>query len=59
MYIYRGGCRGNTGQLDKDLTVKNTGQLIGRGDTSLVNKSRGSRLPNIKFSISIAPSCKI
>ena len=22
------GCRGNTDQLDEDLTVKNTGQLI-------------------------------
>ena len=34
-----GGCRGNTGQLDKDLTVRNTGQLIKRGDTSLVSKT--------------------
>ena len=39
------GCRGNTGQLDKDLTVKDTGQLIGRGDTSLVSKRGGNRSP--------------
>ena len=37
-YIYRGGCRGNTGQLDEDLMVRDTGQLIKRGDTSLVSR---------------------
>jgi len=25
MHIYRGGYRGNTGQLDKDLTVRDIG----------------------------------
>ena len=34
----REGCRGNTGQLDEDLTVRDTGQLIKWGDTSLVSK---------------------
>ena len=33
-----GGCRGNTGQSDKDLTVRDTGQLIKRGDASLVSR---------------------
>ena len=46
IHTYRGGCRGNTGQLDKDSTVKDTGQLIGRGDTSLVNKKGGSWSPS-------------
>ena len=41
MHIYRGGYKGNTGQLDKDLTVKDTGQLIKGGDTSLINKEGG------------------
>ena len=58
MHTYGGGCRGNTGQLDEDLTVKNTGQLIGRGDTSLVSKSGGSRSPGTGPGVSIAPSCK-
>ena len=49
-YTYGGGCRGNTGQLDEVLTVKDTGQLIGRGDTSLVNKRGGNR------SLSIGPA---
>ena len=39
------GYRGNTDQLDKDSTVKNTGQFIRRGDTSLVSKRRGNRSP--------------
>ena len=38
MHIYGGGYKGNTGQLDKDLTVRDTGQLIKGGDTSLVSK---------------------
>ena len=38
MYIYGGGCRGNTGQLDKDLTVRDIGQLIGMEDISLVSR---------------------
>jgi hypothetical protein len=38
MHTYRGGYRGNTGQLNKDLTVKNTGQFIKGGDINLVNK---------------------
>ena len=58
MHIYRGGCRGNTGQLNKDLTVRDTGQLIKGGDTNLVNKRGKSRLPSIGFGVSIAPSCK-
>ena len=37
-YIYGGGCRGNTGQSDEVLTVRDTGQLIKRGDTSLVSR---------------------
>ena len=35
-HIYRGGYRGNIGQLEKDLIVKDIGQLIKRGDISLV-----------------------
>jgi len=38
MYIYGGGYRGNIGQLDKDLTVRDTGQLIKGGDISLVSR---------------------
>jgi len=45
MYIYRGGYRGNIGQLDKVLIVRDIGQLIGRGDISLVSRRGGSRLP--------------
>ena len=59
MHIYGGDCRGNTGQSDKDLTVRDTGQLIGRGDTSLVNKRGKSRSPSTGPSIFTAPSCKI
>jgi len=55
MYIYRGGYRGNIGQLDKDLTVRDTGQLIKGGDTSLVSRRGESRLFSVKPSISIAP----
>ena len=57
MHIYRGGYRGNIGQLDKDLTVKDTGQLIERGDISLVRRRGGSRLPGMG-PVSIAPSYK-
>ena len=57
MHIYGGGCRGNTGQLDKDLTVRDIGQLIGRGDISLVSRRGGSRLPSMG-PVSIAPSYK-
>ena len=59
MHIYGGGCRENTGQLEKNLTVKDTGQLIERGDIGLVNKKEESRLPNIKLSVFIAPFYKI
>jgi len=31
MHIYGGGYRGNTGQLDKVLTVRDIGQLIKGG----------------------------
>jgi len=55
MHIYGGGYRGNIGQLDKDLTVRDTGQLIKRGDTSLVSRRGESRLFSIEPSISIAP----
>jgi hypothetical protein len=55
MHIYRGGYRGNTGQLDKDLTVRDTGQLIGRGDTSLVSRRGGRRSSGAGPSISTAP----
>jgi len=56
MHIYGGGYRGNTGQLDKDLIVKDTGQLIGRGDTSLVSRRGGSRLPGIGPSLRPPPT---
>jgi len=57
MHIYGGGYRGNIGQLDEDSTVRDTGQLIGRGDTSLVSRRGGSRLPSTG-PISMAPSYK-
>jgi len=55
MHIYGGGYRGNTGQLDKDLTVRDIGQLIKEGDTSLVSRRGESRLSSIGPSISTAP----
>jgi len=55
MHIYGGGYRGNIGQLDKDLTVKDTGQLIKGRDISLVSRRGGSRLPSMGPSASIAP----
>ena len=58
MYIYRGGYRGNIGQLNKNLTVRDIGQLIKRGDTNLISKKGESRSPNIGLSISTAPSYK-
>jgi len=58
MHIYGGGLGGNTGQSDEVLIVRDTGQLIGRGDTSLVSRRGGSRLPGTGPSVSIAPSCK-
>ena len=39
------GCRGNTGQSDEDSTVRDTGQLIKWGDTSLVSRRGRSRSP--------------
>jgi len=46
VYITLGeGCRGNIGQLDEDLTVRDIGQLIKWGDISLVSRRGGSRLP--------------
>ena len=54
MHTYGGGYKGNTSQLDKDLTVRDTGQLIKEGDTSLVSKKGGSRLSSIEFSVSTA-----
>ena len=44
--------------MGEDLTVRDIGQLIGRGDTSLVNKRGESRSPNTGLSVSTAPSCK-
>jgi len=58
MHIYGGGLGGNTGQSDEVLTVRDTGQLIGRGDTSLVSRRGGSRLPGTGPGVSTAPSCK-
>ena len=55
MYIYRGGYRGNIGQSDKDLTVKDTGQLIKGGDISLVSRTGESRLSSVGPSVSTAP----
>jgi len=55
MHIYRGGYRGNTGQLDKDLIVRDIGQLIKGGDISLVSRRGESRLSGIGPSISTAP----
>jgi len=55
MHIYGGGYRGNTGQLDKDLTVRDIGQLIKGGDISLVSRRGESRLSSIGPSISTAP----
>ena len=46
-YTHRGGLGGNTGQSDEDSTVRDTGQLIGRGDTSLVSRRGGSRSPGV------------
>jgi len=56
-YTYGGGLGGNTGQSDEDSTVRDTGQLIGRGDTSLVSRRGGSRSPGAGPT-STAPSCK-
>jgi len=55
MHIYRGGYRGNIGQLDEDLTVRDIGQLIKGGDISLVSRRGESRLSGIGPSVSIAP----
>jgi len=55
MHIYRGGYRGNIGQLDKVLTVKDIGQLIKLGDISLVSRRVGSRLSSTGPSVSMAP----
>ena len=45
--------------MDKDLTVRDIGQLIERGDISLVSKKGESRLPNTGPSVFIAPFYKI
>ena len=58
MHTYRRNCRGNTGQLDKDLTVRDTGQLIKGGDTNLVSKKKGSRSLSTGPGVSTAPSYK-
>jgi hypothetical protein len=58
MHICGGGLGGNTGQSDEVSTVRDTGQLIGRGDISLVSRRGGSRSPGKGPSVSMAPSCK-
>jgi len=55
MHTYGGGYRGNIGQSDKDSTVRDTGQLIKGGDTSLVSRRGESRLSSMGPSISTAP----
>ena len=55
MHTYGGGCRGNTGQSDEDSTVRDTGQLIKRGDTSLVSRRGESRLSGAGPGVSTAP----
>jgi len=46
MHIYIGeAVGGNTGQSDEVSTVRDIGQLIKRGDISLVSRRGGSRLP--------------
>jgi len=55
MHTYGGGYRGNTGQLDEDSTVRDTGQLIKGGDISLVSRRGESRLSGMGPSVSIAP----
>ena len=55
MHIYGGGYRGNIGQLDKVLTVRDIGQLIKLGDTSLVSRRGESRSSSAGPSISTAP----
>jgi len=55
MHTYGGGYRGNTGQSDKDSTVRDTGQLIKGGDTSLVSRRGESRSSGIGPSVSTAP----
>ena len=46
---------GNTGQSDEVSTVRDTGQLIKGGDTSLVSRKRKSRSSNIGPGVSTAP----
>jgi len=43
------------GQLDKDLTVRDIGQLIKGGDISLVSRRGESRLSGVEPSVSTAP----
>ena len=44
--------------MDKVLIVRDTGQFIRRGDTSLVSRRGGSRLPGTGPGVSMAPSYK-
>jgi len=55
MHIYGGGYRGNTGQSDKNSTVRDIGQLIKGGDTSLVSRRGESRLSSMGPSVFTAP----
>lgn len=42
-----GGLGGITGQSDEDSTVRDTGQLMGMGDTSLVSRIGWNRSPGV------------
>ena len=55
MHTYGGGYKGNTGQSNKDSTVKDIGQLIKGGNISLVSKKGGSRSSSTRPSVSTAP----
>ena len=55
MYTYRGGYRGNTGQLDEDSIVRDIGQLIKGGDISLVSRRGEGRSSSVGPSVSTAP----
>ena len=43
--MHGGGFGANTGQSDEDSTIRNTGQLMGWGDTSLVSGEGGEGCP--------------
>jgi hypothetical protein len=51
-----GGLGGITGQSDEDSTVRDTGQLMERGDTSLVSGEGGAGCP--VWNLVCGPLCK-